>query len=268
MRHKTAPCIALAFACLLGRDAPLAQSPRLAREIPPLLLQEHVPSVSIAQIQNGRITLLRAYGQQDSNKPATPRTLYNIASLTKPITAQVALRLLSQGKFTLDEPMATTWADPDLANDERRLLLTPRIALSHQTGFPNWRSETGNVLTFKFTPGARYGYSGEGFEYLARFMEKKTGLPLDANANKLIFDPLGMHDTAFTRQPWFEGRVAAPADEKGNWLTPRFADHPISADMVYTTARDYALLLQAVLQNRGITKDIAKERDTIQVNLK
>jgi CubicO group peptidase (beta-lactamase class C family) len=77
-----------------------------------------------------------------------------------------------------------------------------------------------------------------------------------------------MHDTAFTYQPWFQGRVAAPADDKGAWLAPRFADHPVSADMVYTTAQDYAVLLQAVMENRGISSQIAHERDTVQVSLK
>ena len=178
------------------------------------------------------------------------------------------MRMLSQGVFTLDEPMAPVWTDPDIANDDRRNLLTPRICLSHQTGFANWRSMTGGKLTFTFTPGARYGYSGEGFEYLARFMEKKSGLPLDQQAKQLVFDPLGMHDTAFTYQPWFAGRIAVPADADGHWLNPAFADKPNSADKVYTTAGDYALLLQAVLRNAGIAPQIAAERDRIQVSQK
>jgi CubicO group peptidase (beta-lactamase class C family) len=244
------------------------QANSLDRDIRKLLAQSHVPSVSIAQIKNGKLLLVKTYGQQDANTAATPATLYNIASLTKPITAQVAMRLLSQGAFTLDEPMAPVWTDPDIANDERRNLLTPRISLTHQTGFANWRSMTGGKLTFTFTPGGSYGYSGEGFEYLARFMEKKTGLPLDQQAKKLVFDPLKMHDTAFTYQPWFAGRVAAPADASGHWLMPAFAYKPISADMVYTTAKDYALLLEAVLESKGITPKIAAERDHIQVSQK
>lgn len=164
--------------------------------------------------------------------------------------------------------MAPIWTDPDIAEDDRPDLLTPRIALTHQTGFANWRSMTGGKLTFTFTPGTGYGYSGEGFEYLTRFMEKKTGMRLDAEAQKLVFEPLGMHDTAFTRQPWFAGRIASPADVKGNWQTPVFAEKPISADKVYTTAKDYALLLKAVLGNKGITPTIAFERDRIQVSQK
>jgi CubicO group peptidase (beta-lactamase class C family) len=269
MRTQAVLCPASACACgLLVSFLLFGQSTELDRDIPRLLTETRVPSVSIAQMKNGKVALVRAYGQQDAKTAATPASLYNIASLTKTITAQVAIRLVSDGVFALDEPMAPVWTDPDIAADERRNLLTPRIALAHQTGFANWRSMTKNKLTFQFTPGKGYGYSGEGFEYLAHFMEKKTGLPLDANARKLVFDPLEMRETAFTRQPWFQGRVATPADEEGIWLSPRFADHPISADMVYSTARDYALLLRAVIENRGIKPWVAKQRDTIQVSLK
>lgn len=260
----------IAIGALLASDARsgFGQTDVLDRDIPNLLAQSHVPSVSIAEIRNGTVARVRTYGQQDAHTAASTATLYNIASLTKPITAQVAMRLLSQGSFTLDESMPPVWTDPDIAYDERRNLLTPRICLTHQTGFANWRSMTGGKLTFTFTPGTRYGYSGEGFEYLARFMEKKTGLSLDQQAKQLVFDPLGMRNTAFTYQPWFAGRVAVPADAEGHWLTASFADKPISADKVYTTAGDYALLLQAVLGNKGITSQIATERDRIQISQK
>jgi CubicO group peptidase (beta-lactamase class C family) len=268
MRTQTGCRITGTICFVFFRLLLIAQTPSLDGDVPRLLEESHIPSVSIAQIKDGRIVAVRAYGRQDATTAATPRTLYNIASLTKPITAQVAMHLLSQGVIVLDEPMAPVWTDPDIATDDRRNLLTPRIALTHQTGFANWRSMTNDKLTFTFTPGTRYSYSGEGFEYLARFMEKKTGARLDVNAKKLVFDPLGMHDTAFTRQEWFAGRVAAPADDKGNWLEPHFAERPISADMVYTTAQDYALLLQAVIENRGITPEVARERDRIQISLK
>lgn len=176
--------------------------------------------------------------------------------------------LMSQGRFSLDEPMAPIWFDPDIATDERRKLLTPRIALTHQTGFANWRSMTKGRLSFQFTPGKAYGYSGEGFEYLSRFMQRRTHLSLDANAKNLVFDPLKMRSTAFVRQPWFDGRVAVPADKAGKWLTPHFADRPISADLAYTTESDYGLLLPAVFLRRGLSPAIARERDKIQIDLR
>lgn len=233
-----------------------------------LLAEHNIPSVSIAQIKDGRIVLTTAYGRSSSTAAPTPDTLYNIASLTKPISAEVALRLMSKGAIALDEPMYTYWTDPDIESDERRKLLTPRISLSHQTGFANWRSETGNVLTFRNDPGAGFGYSGEGYEYLSRFIEKKTGKNLEEHARELIFGPAGMEDTAYTRQPWFEGRVAVPADAQGQWLKPTFADRPVASDLAYTTAADYARLLLQVMEDKGISADLAKERSKVQVSLR
>ena len=78
----------------------------LDADVPKLLAEYHLPSVSIAQIQGGKIVRVKVYGQQDAKTRVRTDTLYNLASLTKPITAQAAMRLLSQGTFTLDEPMA------------------------------------------------------------------------------------------------------------------------------------------------------------------
>ena len=75
--------------------------------------------------------------------PATTRTLYNVASLSKPIFAETIHRLAAAGRLSLDEPMSAYWVDPDVANDPRHERLTPRIALSHRTGFKNWRYQTG-----------------------------------------------------------------------------------------------------------------------------
>lgn len=151
-------------------QAPVQAAPKsLSVSIPEVLASTHVASVSFAEIVNGRVTIAEAFGEQSLGVPATTSTLYNIASMTKPISAEIILRLASQGRLSLDEPMYLYWTDPDIANDERRKLLTPRLVLSHRTGFPNWRRETGGRLAFIRTPGTAYGYSGEGFEYVARF---------------------------------------------------------------------------------------------------
>jgi CubicO group peptidase (beta-lactamase class C family) len=110
--------------------------------------------------------------------PADGKTLYPVASLTKPITAEVILRLASAGKLSLDEPISRYWFDPDI-KDDLWSLLTPRLCLTHQAGFPNWRYQTKNKLVFQFESGTRTGYSGEGHEYVARFAEKKTGQSLE-----------------------------------------------------------------------------------------
>jgi CubicO group peptidase (beta-lactamase class C family) len=241
------------------------RSQLLAMEVPQTLAEHHVPSVSIAQIEDGRIVLTAAYGMQSEGVSATPATLYNIASLTKPITAEVNLRLASAGKLSLDEPMYRVWLDPDIAKDERAKLLTPRLALSHQTGFPNWRRQTGGVLAFKHAPGEVYGYSGEGFQYVAHFAANKTGTSFEELAQTLVLDPAGMKDTAFTDRPWFVGRIAIPADATGKALKPSIATKANAADLVYTTAGDYAKFVLSIMNHVGVSDALYRDRFHMQV---
>ncbi|WP_266180509.1 serine hydrolase domain-containing protein [Dyella humicola] len=240
----------------------------LDRQMPKLLADNGVPSVSIAHIEHGKVVFVAAYGSQSPGVPATEATLYNVASLTKPVTAQVMLRLVSEGKVSLDEPMYTYWLDPDIARDERAKLLTPRYSLSHQTGFPNWRRMTGGVLTFKRPPGQAFGYSGEGYEYMKRFAENKLRTPFETLAETQVLQPLGMTDTAYTGRPWFKGRIAVPTNAQGKVLEPEIADKAFASDMLYTTARDYAKFMQAVLDDTGLTPAVAQERIRIQVREK
>jgi CubicO group peptidase (beta-lactamase class C family) len=167
-----------------------------------LLESEHVASVSFAQIVGGKTTLAEAYGEQSPGVATSTFTSYNIASMSKPISAEVLLRLASKGRLSLDEPMYKYWVDPDVADDPRAKLLTPRMALDHQTGFANWRRETNGKLAFTRDPGKAFGYSGEGYQYVARFAEKKTGEPFESLAQTLIFNPAGMTHTAYTHRPW------------------------------------------------------------------
>jgi len=236
--------------------------------VPDLLVAHHVPSASIAIVENGRALIVGAWGEQTPGVRATPTTLYNIASMSKPISAEVALRLVARGTLSLDEPMAAAWVDPDIANDPRRSLLTPRLVLSHRTGFANWRRETGGKLAFVREPGTAFGYSGEGFEYLARFMERKIQQPFEQLTRELVFRPIGMRDTAQSRQPWFAGRIAVPHDANGRTLEPEFAARFMASDLVYSTPGDYAKFIASVMQRERVGNALASERLKIQTDRK
>ncbi|HEY0231824.1 MAG TPA: serine hydrolase domain-containing protein [Dokdonella sp.] len=253
-----------------SKSAASAFAPRasLDRDVPGLLDENHVPSVSIARIDQGRLVFAKAYGLQSPGQPATTKTLYNIASMTKPISAEVVLQLASARRLSLDEAMAATWTDPDIAHDERRLLLTPRLALSHRSGFPNWRRQTGGVLTFKSAPGAAIGYSGEGYEYVARFAQEKMHTDFEALAQRQIFDALGMHDTSYTRRAWFAGRIAEPADAQGVFQKPAITDRWIASDLLYTTPSDYAKFMLSVMNTTDMTPAMARERERVQASQK
>ncbi|MGB6986487.1 MAG: serine hydrolase domain-containing protein, partial [Candidatus Aquilonibacter sp.] len=238
---------------------------KLDATVEALLRKSSVPSVSIAQIRDGKVTTAVAYGMQSSGVPATVETLYDVASLTKPITAQTVLRLVSQGRVSLDEPMNVYWTDPDIAADDRRFLLTPRLALSHQTGFPNWRRQTGGKLTFKFTPGTKYGYSGEGYQYLMRFVQAKLHANFGQLVRTLTFEPDEMTNTGFGPEPWYAGRIASPTRADGSVLKPTFSSAYNAADLVYSTPGDYAKFMIAVLNANGLTRNVADQQHTIQI---
>lgn len=240
---------------------------RFDREFPPLLAKAGVPSVSIAHIENGKVIFTAAYGVQRPGVPATTRTLYNIASMTKPIAAEVVLQLASDGLFSLDASMAPAWVDPDITDDERHKLLTPRIALSHRTGFPNWRYLTKDKLIFQYAPGEGVGYSGEGYEYVARFAEKKNGRSFDTLVRERIFKPFGMKDSSFRREQRFENRYAIPTEENGTLRKLDFTEAGWdAADNLYTTPSDYARFMIAVMRHSRLDAAIAQQREQVQAD--
>ena len=225
-----------------------------------------IASLSIAELEGGRIAYARAWGQAAPGRPATIDTLYNVASLTKPVSAEIAMRLAAQGRISLDEDMSSYWVDPDLENDPRVSQLTPRLVLSHRSGLPNWRLQDGGTLRFTRNPGEAFGYSGEGFEWLARFIEQKTGTPFESLAQELVFDPSGMGETAYTRRTWFEGRLAIPYDADLNALEPQIAERYFASDDLVSTPTDYARFMVGLLQRQGVTPELYQERLSLQTN--
>lgn len=218
-------------------------------------------SVAIAYIENGKVAWISIYGNRFPGGPAADeKTLYPVASLTKPITAEVILRMASAGRLSLDEPIAPYWIDPDVKDNRWNSLLTPRLCLTHQTGFPNWRYQTNDKLVFQFEPGTKTGYSGEGYEYVARFAEKKTGQSFEELAKQYVFAPIGMNDTSYTPQPWWKDRQAKPME-----LEPRTQAN--AADLLRATIGDYAKFVVAVMHDEAVTKKIADQRGQMSRNL-
>ena len=243
-----------------GTDRNSELAAKLDAQVPGVLRATKVPSLSLVVLRKGKPVLTRAWGDQSPGVRATTRTLYNTASLAKPIAATVFLTMISKGVLGLDDRMSDFWLDPDIASDPRAKLLTPRLSMSHQSGFPNWRD---GKLAFNFDPGTNYGYSGEGIEYLVAYAQKKSGLRLDALAQQYLLKPLGMRSTAHTEQNWFAGRVAQPFS-KGKYSAPSYQKEPLGSDDVYTTPSDYALLLKAAMSGRGLTKTLLAEQRRIQ----
>jgi len=226
-----------------------------------------VPAAAIAYIENGSLMWSSVHGEQSPGVPATQETLFNIASMTKSMTAETVLRLASANEIDLAEPMSTYWIDPDIEHDPRHAQLTPEIALRHRTGFPNWRPEDNSGLAFQFAPDEGSAYSGEGYDYVARFVEKKLNRPFTELARTFVFNPLVMDQTSYIQRDWINGKVASPKGPEGVYGDPDVRAQWSGADDVHITIGDYTKFLISVTNNEGVTAEIAESRLRISENI-
>jgi len=235
------------------------------------LAENKVPAVGVGIIRDGKVREVKVYGELKKGVPAPYDTIFNVASLTKPIVTYATLRLVSEGKWNLDEPIAKYWIDPDVASDPRAQLLTTRHILSHQTGFANWRwLEPDKKLRFEFDPGTKFQYSGEGFEYLRRALEKKFGKTLSELSESLVFTPLHMKDTQHAWDSRTDAsRFARWHDENGaNKYTDDRTTRANAADNLLTTVADYATFGAAIMNGEGLTKEVFAEMVKPQAAMK
>lgn len=227
--------------------------PEDTADIGALLGEYHVPGLSMAILRDGKEPVCTAYGLRDraSAHPVDSATVFEAASLTKPVFAFIVLTLAEAGRISLDEPLAN-YRPGYIETDPRAATITARHVLSHTTGLPNWRSNEYPLQTY-FAPGSRFSYSGEGYVYLQAVIEKICSEPLDLLAHRLVFAPLGMTHSSFIWQNRFELNFAAPHTAAGTMFEDGFAGKRFiaanAAGSLYTTARDYARFLQAILQH-------------------
>lgn len=233
------------------------------------LKQKHIPALGIGFIKDGKIEQISVFGELQPNISAPINTIWNVASMTKPITAIVALKLINAGKWDLDEAIYKYFTDPDVENDPRAKLLTTRIILSHQTGFPNWRGDNKDgKLSFEFEPGTKYQYSGEGYEYLRKALEKKFKKSLEQLASELIFKPLKMKDTRFVWDEKMDStRFAKWHNEKGKLYETQKNITANAADNLLTTVEDYSKFLVHILNGAGLSDKLYKEMISNQVKI-
>jgi CubicO group peptidase (beta-lactamase class C family) len=194
--------------------------PTLDAEVRKIMTETHADGMAVAVIDHGKVGYVHAYGIRNAKgDPLLTDTVMYGASLTKTVFAYTVMQLVDQGKLNLDtplkddldKPLPSYGPDPvfpdkygpykDLAGDSRWEKITPRMCLTHSTGFSNfWFIEPDQKLHIHFEPGTRFSYSGEGLILLQFVIEhgrKAQGLGLDAgDLTKANFDRLGMTRTS------------------------------------------------------------------------
>jgi CubicO group peptidase (beta-lactamase class C family) len=180
-----------------------------------------VPGVSVAFFDHGQVTWTRAYGFADlaAKKRVTPDTLFQAASISKPVTALAALRLVQDGKLSLDEDVNVklkSWKVPENAFTAKEKVTLRRI-LSHSAGlsvhgFPGYASgeplptvvqilngekpANNDPIRVDVVPGTMWRYSGGGYVILQLLMTDVTGEPFPKIMQDLVLQPAGLtHST-------------------------------------------------------------------------
>jgi CubicO group peptidase (beta-lactamase class C family) len=143
--------------------------------VPSLMLKNNIPGVAISIVRTSGESIAKSYGvlNAELDDPVTNTSIFEAASTSKPMFAQVVMTLVEQNVLTLDQPLSDYIEFETIANDERSELITARMVLTHSSGLPNAvpRGESPSIM---FEPGTQYQYSGWGFRYLQNVVEELT----------------------------------------------------------------------------------------------
>lgn len=236
-----------------------------------------VPGVSVAVVRDGQIDWARGWGVRDVETcaPVTADTRFQAASISKPVTAAVALRLAARGTIDLDAPVErylARWrlpADPAHPGD-----VTVRRLLSHTAGttihgFPGYAADAAlptlaqildgaapantAPVRLQTAPGTHYAYSGGGYEIVQMALEDASGEPFAPLAAETVLAPLGMTKSAFAQPPDADIiAAAASAHAAGRVMTGRFRTYPeLAAAGLWTTPSDLARFFAALRGSAG-----------------
>jgi CubicO group peptidase (beta-lactamase class C family) len=214
----------------------------------------NIPGVSLALIKDGGVVYHKTYGLRNTmtGDPVDGNTLFEAASITKPVFAFAVQRLAERGEIDLDKPLWEYLPYPDIAYDDRYKMITAKHVLTHRTGFPNWRSMNANgKLDLKFTPGTDYNYSGEGFEYLKMVVEKITGKKVEQVLQEEVIQPMGLYHTFFSKNDSLQRMVAYGHYDR----LPSNNDLPESPGMAYsmhTEASIFTRFMLYMLEGKGL----------------
>jgi uncharacterized protein YbbC (DUF1343 family)/CubicO group peptidase (beta-lactamase class C family) len=231
------------------------------------IAEGRTPGAVVLVLRDGRVAYRKAFGQrqvQPSAEAMTADTVFDLASLTKPVaTATSVLLMIERGQLRLADPVSTHLSVFD--RDDKRAITLEQLLL-HTSGLPSGNPVAdyeGGIdkaiqkiasIRLSAAPGERFRYSDLGFIVLGEVVRKVAGEPLDAFARKNVFAPLGMRDTTFRPGSDLAARAATTEKAGERWLRGEVHD-PRARKLggvaghagLFGTADDLALYAQMLL---------------------
>lgn len=176
MKRLALTLLVLALAACASTDANRVRS--FEREADEIRNTLRIPGLSAAIVENQRVLWTRGFGYADieNRVPATPDTLYSVASVTKTFGSTLLMQLVEKGQVALDEPIA-----PYTPSRYAPAITDPRVQIRHILSH-----------TSQGTPGDQFAYNGNIYDAITKVIEKKYGATFRDVITRQILDPLQM----------------------------------------------------------------------------
>jgi serine-type D-Ala-D-Ala carboxypeptidase/endopeptidase len=250
-----------------------------------LMKTANVSGVAVSVFNNNQPIFSKTYGLANVQKniPFQQSSVLYGASFAKTVFAYIAMQFVQEKVIDLDKPLVEYLNKPlpdykingwrrgyqDLKDDDRYKKITARMCLTHTTGFPNWRwFEADKKLKFKFDPGTRYSYSGEGLYLLQFIIEQVTGKDYETISQERIFKPLGMTNTSQVWQTRFDSNICYGHNAKGEPYELMKWKEPSAGGSMSTTLEDFTKFYIALINSKGLSKKSFKEMTSTQMRIK
>lgn len=275
---------------VIVKDDPLTCTPLLTR-----MQQLHIPGVSVAVVHHGVIEWARGYGTATpAGAPVTPDTLFQAGSISKPVAAMATLRLVQQGKLSLDTDVntqLTSWKLP-ASTTTPAAVVTLRELLTHTGGttvhgFPGYAAGApvptlvqvldgqtpANTAPIRIEapPNTKWNYSGGGYTIMQQLVLDVAHQPFPTLLHDTVLAPIGMSHSTY-QQPLpadLTAHAAAPYTAQGQPVTGGAHTYPeMAAAGLWTTPSDLARYIienQLSLQgkaNHVLSADMTKQMMT------
>jgi serine-type D-Ala-D-Ala carboxypeptidase/endopeptidase len=266
-------------------DGSKVMADSLTSKIHYLMKVAKVSGVAVSVFNDNKPTFTNTFGLADVQKgiPLQQSSVLYGASFAKMVFAYIAMQLVDEHIIDLDKPLVDYLNKPlpeykivgwnrgyqDLKNDDRYKKITARMCLTHTTGFPNWRwFEQDKKIKFKFEPGTRYSYSGEGLYLLQFVIEQITGKDYETISQERVFKPFGMLNTSQIWQVRFDKNVCYGHNAEGvPYELMKWRESSAGGSMS-TTLEDFIKFYSALISGKRLSKESFKAMTNTQIRIR
>ena len=224
-----------------------------------------IPGLSIAIINDARIVYHRTFGLANtkSGEKVNNLSIFQASSMSKPVFAYLVLKMAEERVLDLDTPLYKYLPYLDLEYDERYKQITARMVLCHSSGLPN--SSQGDKVELAFDPGTNFQYSGVGYNYLSRVLQKllnKSPQEMEQFFQETVAKPLKMKHTSFVKNQYalLHKTMAHNANGIIENATPWWSENSFNTSgALHAEAFSYSMFLIGLMNEKGLKKESIDE---------